>query len=383
MTALQRIGRVGLPRHGDLVLAAALALVGLLDLWLLRSTPEVDRLGGTPFVLLGTGALAVRRSRPLTCALVTAGAIAAQGVLVAPATAPAQVAAALISCFSLGAHAGRWRALAGFAAMVAAIASLSIAAGEATSAVAIPIFAGVPLVGGLLLRWARGHASRLEELTAQLEHERERTAVLAVAAERVAIARELHDVVSHGVGAMAVQAAGARRILDHDPERAREALATIESTGREAMAELQRLVTLLRGPDPATTSTPPGLDQLAALAERLRGSGFEVRFTEVGERPAVTAAEALTVVRVLQEALTNAVTHAPGGRVDATVAYDAAQVSIAVRNTAGTAPAVPGTGHGLIGLRERVGMFGGTLTHGPTRGGGYAVEAVLPIGAAR
>ena len=365
------------------MLAAALALVGLLDLWLLRSTPEVDRLGGTPFVLLVTGALAVRRSRPLTCALVTAGAIAAQGVLVAPATAPAQVAAALISCFSLGAHAGRWRALAGFAAMVAAIASLSIAAGEATSAVAIPIFAGVPLAGGLLLRWARGHASQLEELTAQLEHERERTAVLAVAAERVAIARELHDVVSHGVGAMAVQAAGARRILDQDPERARQALATIESTGREAMAELQRLVTLLRGPDPATTSAPPGLDQLAALAERLRGSGFEVRFTEVGDRPAVTAAEALTVVRVLQEALTNAVTHAPGGRVDATVAYDAAQVSIAVRNTAGTAPAVPGTGHGLIGLRERVGMFGGTLTHGPTRGGGYAVEAVLPIGAAR
>lgn len=383
MTALQRIGRAGLPRHGDLVLAAALALVGLLDLWLLRSTPEVDRAGGTPFVLLVTGALVLRRSRPLLCALVVAAAIAAQGVLVEPATTPPQVAAALITSFSLGAHAGRWAALTGYVALVAAVTSLSIAAGEAGSAVAVPVFAGAPLAGGLLLRWARRHAGRLEELTAELQHERERTAVLAVAAERVAIARELHDVVSHGVGAMAVQAAGARRILDQDPERAREALAAIESTGREAMAELQRLVTLLRGPDPASTSTPPGLDQLAGLAERLRGSGFQVSLTEVGKRPVVSAAEAVTVVRVLQEALTNAVTHAPGGRVEATVEYDAGRVGIAVRNTAGTAPAVPGTGHGLIGLRERVGMFGGTLTHGPTRGGGYALEAVLPIGGVR
>jgi signal transduction histidine kinase len=231
------------------------------------------------------------------------------------------------------------------------------------------------------------HTSRLRVLA--VEADQAEATRLAVDEERARIARELHDVVTHNVSVMVVQAGAARKVLDVSPEAARAALLAVESGGRAAMAELRHVMGLLTmtgdGPDPAATADlapQPGLEQLETLVARLRETGVPATLTVDGPLVALPTGVDLTAYRVVQEALTNTVKHAAGASVTITVGYRDDALRIQVTDTGGTptTAAAAGSGRGLIGLRERLAVYGGTLHAGAHPTGGYRVHATIPLG---
>ena len=387
-TRISLAGREGLPRRADVVMAGALSVLALLDLWVIGLSDGFDgeELSAAPFAILVPATLAWRRRRPVAAAYVAAAGLALQGVLVVSTTSVAEIATMLVLAFSLGAHASTRGALAGLAALVAAIVTVAIGSSDAGSDSAgglasIPFFAGIPCLAGMAVRAARGYAGRLERLSEQLERERERSSRLAVAEERAVIARELHDVVSSGVGVMTVQAAGAGRIVERDPRRARDALAAIESAGRSALVELERMLAVMRTTQEDAPTETPGLGDLASLASRLAAGGLDLEFTSEGAIPAAAPALELAVYRIVQEALTNAMKHAGGARVRATVRYEPRSIEVEVVDDGdghGVAAATAG-GHGLIGMRERVALFRGEFDAGPGGERGFRVHARLPV----
>lgn len=229
---------------------------------------------------------------------------------------------------------------------------------------------------------------------ASLEAEQEAATRRAVQEERARIARELHDVVTHNVSMMTVQAGAARKVMDKAPDMAREALLAVEAGGRAALSELRHVMGLLTmptepgadgsgdGPAPVELEPQPGLGQLDALAGRMRDAGVSVACEVTGTAVPLPAGVDLAAYRVVQEALTNAVKHAMGAAVRIAVRYAPGEVRIEVADTGGTRSpaAATGGGRGLIGLRERLAVYGGTLEAGRRLSGGYRVEAVIPVG---
>jgi signal transduction histidine kinase len=253
---------------------------------------------------------------------------------------------------------------------------------------AVPFLILIPIVIAAdgLRRWKR----RADEGRAQLSTlEREQAEALHRAAEheRARIARELHDVVTHNVSVMVIQAGAARKVMQSSPDLAREALLAVEGGGRAAMAELRHVMGLLTmddGPDSSTGTglTPqPGLDRLAALVQRVRDTGMPVELTVAGQRHRLLPGVELAAYRVVQEALTNTVKHATSATATVLVEYRPDRLRIEVADTGGAAgvPAVTGDGHGLIGLRERLAVYGGTLQAGRRLRGGYRVTAEIPL----
>jgi signal transduction histidine kinase len=220
-------------------------------------------------------------------------------------------------------------------------------------------------------------------------------------AERARIARELHDVVAHGIAVTVLQARGGRKVLATDPGAAAAALADIERVSAQSLAEMRRLVGMLRddGPDPAGPAAEaaarpapqapqPGLRDLDLLVAQVRAAGLETDVTVTGPPRDLPPGLDLSAYRIVQEALTNVLRHAPGARACLRVRYEPHAVTLDVtddgppsRATGGPAPPVPPgpPGHGLTGMRERAGLFGGTLECGPRAGGGYGVLARLPV----
>ncbi len=220
-----------------------------------------------------------------------------------------------------------------------------------------------------------------------LREEQEAALRRAVEAERSRIARELHDVVTHNVSMMTIQAGAARTVLATSPELAREAMLAVEAAGRTAMSELRHVMGLLTmaadGPDPAADvalAPQPGLGRLTELTDRVRSSGVPVEVAVRGVPVELPAGVDLAAYRVVQEALTNAVKHADGARVSVTVEYGADRLRVEVSDTGGRRRRMsePGGGHGLLGLRERLAVYGGTLDAGSRPHGGYRVRAVIP-----
>ncbi|MFE2721375.1 sensor histidine kinase [Kitasatospora sp. NPDC059327] len=244
---------------------------------------------------------------------------------------------------------------------------------------------------GRLTRVRRAYLVELEDRAARLERERDAQAKVAVAAERARIARELHDVVAHNVSVMIVQADGAAYVLDNSPQQAKEALGTIASTGRQALVEMRRLLGVLRTADTAEEYVPqPGVEELPDLLEQVRTAGLQVDFATSGDPRELPRGVELTVYRIVQEALTNVRKHG-GPDVHARVAVDFGDRELAVlieddgRGSTDeqlTSGGTDGQGHGLIGMRERVGMVSGSLDVGPRPGGGFRIRAVLPLKAA-
>lgn len=249
---------------------------------------------------------------------------------------------------------------------------------------------------GDLMHWRRGYYEALEERAARLERERDAQAQVAAAAERARIARELHDVVAHHVSVMVVQADGASYALDSAPDRTRVALQAISRTGRQALAEMRSLLGVLRSGDaPAAELAPqPGIEQLTGLLDQARAAGLPVAFTVEGVPRTLAAGPALAAFRVVQESLTNARKHAgPAATAAVTLRFCEDRLVIKVtddgRGERGPGPArgaVPGQtgtgdgqGHGLVGMRERVETFGGSVVTGPRAGGGWRVAATLPL----
>jgi signal transduction histidine kinase len=233
-------------------------------------------------------------------------------------------------------------------------------------------------LGGGTVRTRARHAAELHEAAALADERREREAQEAVAGERRRIAREMHDVVAHSISLMVVQAGGARRILSTDPARAEEAAARIRGAGTDALAEMGILLGVLEtAPDGAA---PPTLDALGELVDRARAAGLPATFTVTGTRRALSAGAELAVYRVVQEALTNAIKHAGGATTLVALAWgdEALELSVADRGDGGPSPQLVGAGHGLIGMRERLRVYGGDVEAGPRPGGGFEVAARLP-----
>jgi signal transduction histidine kinase len=294
--------------------------------------------------------------------------------------------------FAIALHSRRRPA---FLAMLVAIAAFAVALAVQPAGVATPatwtstlLAVVVAWLAGENMRNRRARIAALEERSARLEREREERAAQAVAEERLRIARELHDVVAHSMSVIAVQSGVGHHVIDSQPEQARAALAAIETTSRAALVEMRRLLGVLRtdGGDPAAELAPaPGLDDLPDLVEQVRTAGVATTLTVTGEPFTAGPGVDLSAYRIVQEALTNVIKHG-GSAADVLVDYrpDGLLVQVTDRPAPGSGRpvAVPGEGgghgHGLIGMRERVTVYGGTFDAGPVPGGGFRVVARLP-----
>ncbi|MFJ2610048.1 sensor histidine kinase [Streptomyces sp. NPDC087425] len=254
----------------------------------------------------------------------------------------------------------------------------------------VPLLILVPLaMAADGLRTWRLRAVERQERMAALERERAEELRRAAERERARIARDLHDVVTHNVSMMTIQAGAARSVLDAAPDQAREALLAVEAGGRAALGELRHVMGLLtmvgngtENPAAAVTLAPqPGLDQVDFLVSRVRDAGVTVEMTVSGTPRDVSAGIGLTAYRVIQEALTNMMKHAVGASADVHLAYADDHLRVKVTDTGGApgASATAGNGHGLLGLRERLALYGGTLNAGPYPGGGFRVAALIPL----
>ncbi|WP_329541362.1 sensor histidine kinase [Streptomyces sp. NBC_01358] len=243
------------------------------------------------------------------------------------------------------------------------------------------------------MRTRRAYFDQLEERAARLEREREAQSKVAVAAERARIARELHDVVAHNVSVMVVQADGAAYVMDAAPDQARQALETISSTGRQALAEMRRLLGVLRTGDAPETGEyvpQPDVEQIEDLIEKVRAAGLAVDFRVEGTPRSLPSGVELTAYRIVQEALTNTRKHGgPNAGASVRLVYFDDGLGLLVEDDGRGAAhelyedgGADGAGHGMIGMRERVGMVGGTLDAGPRPGGGFRISALLPLKAA-
>jgi signal transduction histidine kinase len=232
-----------------------------------------------------------------------------------------------------------------------------------------------------LIHSYRAQAVTLRAQALLLEREREEHARLAAAEERARIARELHDVVAHSVSVMVMHAGAVRRLLHEDQRDERAALEALEQTGRESMSEIRRALGVLRHPsEPAERSPQAGLANLEQLVEQLHGAGLDVALLVDGAPDKVASGVDLAAYRIVQEALTNVVKHAAGARVEVHVRYapEAVEVEVLDDGGRGSSSDLP-PGYGLVGLRERASVLGGTIDAGSRPGGGFRVRATLPL----
>jgi signal transduction histidine kinase len=244
------------------------------------------------------------------------------------------------------------------------------------------VFISLAYALGRGVRGRRAHAASLEHRTVVLEEERESLARQAVVEERDRIARELHDVIAHSVSVMIVQAGAAERLLDHDPERARDALEAIRGAGSETLDELRRLLGLLRDTPTGDPSAEPqpGLARLDALVKQAEASGLAVDCVVDGAQRQLPVGIDLAAYRIVQEALTNIRKHAGAATAHVQISFSQRELDLRITDDGGGhGHNTNGSGHGLIGMRERVTLYGGTLTSGPRSSGGFEVRARIPL----
>jgi len=239
---------------------------------------------------------------------------------------------------------------------------------------------------GIYARSRREYTNIVEERASLLEREREVRAREAVADERARIARELHDIVGHALNLIVIQSGGAQRVFQSKPELARDSLASIESTGRQALTDMERMLGILRGTEEAdeALSPQPGLSQIESLAARVSEAGLPVEVTIEGTPVALPSSVDLSAYRIIQEALTNALKHAGPAHASVKIRYGPDSLELEItddgRGASGEGAGSRQGGRGLIGMRERVGLFGGELSVGPRPGGGFRVHVRLPLG---
>ena len=358
----------------DALLALALTTLVQLEIW--GSDVTVPKALAVPVGLLMTLPLAWRRRAPLAVVAVVMGALAAESFLDS-SEQPAQTPflALVVAVYSVAAYSERIGASIGGAISLAVI----LLSEPGDFIVAGPLYAGVWLAGRLY-RDRQRLAAALASRTAALEREQEETARLAIAEERARIARELHDGVAHSVSVMVVQAGAERLSLTGEQESTRETLRSIEQTGRQALAEMRRLLGMLRKEEKELALAPqPSLDHLDSLVAHVREAGLPVELRVEGARQTVPAGVDISAYRIVQEALTNALRHAGPARARVLVRYGDGEVELEVADD-GRGPEGNGGGHGLVGMRERVALYGGELKTGRRDGGGgYTVRARLPF----
>jgi signal transduction histidine kinase len=344
--------------------AVAAGLLLLVGAQVAGQPPDGSLVAYVAFAPAITLPLAWRRRAPLAVALVCSIALVAQALIAEPAMSFGEFLAMLLATYSVAAHCSLDRAVVGG---LAAFAAVGVHALQEVDASAFDWVYGVVYFGGafLLGRAIRSRAQRAEERIRS-----------AATDERSRMARDLHDVISHSVGVMVVQAGAARLALASDPAAAQRSIEEVESTGRRTLEELRRLLGVLRT-DVPERAPQPGLAALGALVEQVRSAGLEVELEVAGERRPLPPGLELAAFRIVQEALTNVIKHAPAARVRLRVALDAEELVLEIENDGRINGALE-SGYGLTGMRERAAMYGGSLEAGLVSDGRFRVLARLP-----
>ena len=359
----------------------AVALVGVIltqiDVWM---NVEENRTRVAAIALVTAGALLFRRRAPFVVPLVVAaGALVL--TLVDPSAAyntDAMFLPLLLAAWAAGSlH--DWRlAVAALAALLAAGWTVFIRAPDVPGGELI--WLSFTLIGVFVIAVAAGRHSEQARIAEERARRTEDEARRAVEDERNRITRELHDVLAHSVSVMTVQASAVRRLLKPEQQREREALMTVEETGRQALSEMRRLLGIMRTEEEVPALAPqPGLGTLPALVEQVRQSGLPVELTVEGEPVKLPAGVDLSAYRIVQEALTNALKHAGPAHAWVAVRYVGDDVEIEVANDGRSQGENDSGGHGLVGMRERAALCGGELHSGPRPGGGFKISARLPV----
>ncbi|MGH3203316.1 MAG: sensor histidine kinase [Streptosporangiaceae bacterium] len=367
----------------DGVLAACLGAFAQWMVW--SGSVAGPRVAMAALFLLVGFPLIVRRHVPLVPVALLMTAIVVQSVTTADAAEGAPLLLPALACaYAVAAFGTRRIAVAGLLVTVAGLVvqiefdPLARTAAQLWAAALFVLLVAAAWLFGFAVQ-GRREASALQAQTDQAE-EAQRA---AIAAERISIARELHDMIAHNVSVVVVQSVAAQGILDDQPARAREPLAHIEQSGRQALTELRRLLAVMREQDqPYELREPqPGIAQLATLVDSVRSTGLPVTLQVDGEPPPDSAAVGPSVYRIVQESLTNVLKHAGHARVNVLVCYGAAAVEVIVEDDGPgrSANSAAQPGHGLVGMRERAALFGGTFTAGNRDGGGFEVRAHLPL----
>jgi signal transduction histidine kinase len=387
-----RLGRL-VERRGVDALVVVLAVLGQIEIW--SDSPS------RPAVAVVVGGLAplpllLRRRFPfaapsLVFATLAAASLADRGAAAVGEflTLPAALSLAVAFWFA-GAQDDGEQAIAGVAIGLASVAVFAGSAGrdfalfeENSDFGILALFIiGVGLsVGAFALRRPARAAAELERRAGRLEREREERMRAAVQEERARIARDLHDVIAHSVSVMTVEAGAARLLLADEPERARAPLQSVEETGRQALAEMRRLLGILRAEDGERSLAPqPSIAHLSPLLDRVRQAGLQVELAVEGGPAALPPGVGLAAYRIVQDALANVLERAGQARAQVTVRYGNGTLELEI---ADDRPSGTGAGGGLVAMRERVSVYGGELEAGPRTGGGYAVRVHLPLAAVR
>jgi signal transduction histidine kinase len=379
------------PRTVDWLIVAVLTVLGLISIGV---DPTSERRFASVLLfpvavgllLVQTVPLAWRRTHPSLVLVLIASAFGIK-ILLGINTSVAAVGL-LIGMFSVAMYgSGRLRVFfLGVAGLgfIAGFVVFAITGNPRSFALSVPSLAhAAAWLLGDYLRTRRAYVAQLEDRAARLERERDQDRQLAADQERSRIARELHDVVAHDVSVIAIQAGAARTIQASQPQAAVQALGLIETTARRTLVELSQLLGVLRKGDgvSADRNPQPGIDQLPLLVNELRSAGLSVDVSTNGEPRPLPPAVDLSAYRILQEATTNVLKHARARHVNIRIAYRANDIVLFVRDdgVGKRAASTGASGHGLIGMRERVSLFGGKLRASALPTGGFVVAARLPI----
>ena len=368
------------PRLLDRLLAGALLAALATELALVTEQP-LATLTALPIA----APLVWRRRHPLAALVALLAAVSLQSALLDLDTFPVfDIAAVVSATYAMGACARREAAIAGLAVAATGVV--------VHAAIFYPDGVVAALLGGVVAPWTvgrvvRGHRRLTRhdrEEAVRAEQSRAREARAAVTAERMRIARELHDAVAHNISVIAIQAGGADGLVDRDAARAAEYAALIETVARDALVELERLAGALDAAAHDAAGPRPSLEQLDALTARARDAGLPVELRVEGDPAALPAGVDLAAYRIVQEALANTAKHAGAAKASVVVRYAPRAVELEVADDGRGAGSEPGDGggHGLIGMRERAALYGGTLDAGRPATGGFRVHARLPIGGA-
>jgi signal transduction histidine kinase len=368
-------------RIPDRVCAALLGVAGMVEVVTIthREGPLAANLAVS---LLYTLPFAWRRAHPLALVgCIFAGALTMAWLLTPVEYLFVPLLVLLLGGYSCGAHLEPLRAWTAIGLIVAGmVVVISTMADRAATNYFFPtMFVVLAWLTGLAVRSRTQLTEALHEAAARAAEEHDDSVRRAATDERRRIARELHDLVAHSMSVMVVQAGGARRILDRDPARALQAAERIERTGREALAEMRHLLGVLHpGEEPRTLAPQPTLAELDALVARARAAGLPTVLHERGERRPLPAGVDLAAYRIVQEALTNALKHAGGAATEVTVTWSDDELALEIRDRGRGGSGTRG-GHGLVGMQERVKLYGGELVTGRPRGGGWRIRATLPL----
>jgi signal transduction histidine kinase len=334
------------------------------------------------FMVTQTVPLAFRRRAPFTVITIVGVSVSIYNALNIPPQPFTEIFVVLVAFYSVAAYARRdLMILAGVLSTIGLVVGQIPFSDTFKNYSLIFVLSAASWVLGLNTRYRLQQAELLQERAERAEREREEQVRLATLEERTEIAREIHDVVAHTVSVVAVQAGAARKVLDRDdPDEAKRALEAIEEASRDAMAELRRLLGVLREPGTAAELGPrPGLGRLDQLVEQFRQAGLEVDVRERGNRRPIPAGLDLSAYRVVQEALTNTLKHSGSTSARVLIRFEADALDVEVVDRGGATPVqITNGGQGIVGMRERVSMFGGELEAGPIEGG-FSVRATFPL----